>query len=357
MAKKKHKTHKKHPSKAKGRSKKKSDNTWFKVAVFVVLVAVVVLLIFLTSRSGSRRVAEQGRVAAVVNGEEITTAYLEEQYARVPPQYRGFITKSTLLNQTINEVLLLQEAEEQGIVVTAEEVQDELEASMEQAGVTADELEARLEAQNVTLDYLNELYRKQLTINRLLDEVVGSQVEVTEDEVEEFYDSRIRAMHILVETEDEAYDLIDELKGASLNEIESMFSGMAEEHSIDPSAESNSGDLGEFSRGAMVPEFEQAAFGLEEYAFTAEPVQTQFGYHIILRVPKEQSLDEQADAIEEFLLTQKMGQATPLYIDQLKSGADIEILFEEEEPEGSAAASPQFQVSPAAPQTGEPAVE
>jgi parvulin-like peptidyl-prolyl isomerase len=336
------KKHKKHPS------KKKSDNTMFKVVVFVILVAVVGLLIFLTSKSGSLRLTKQDRVAATVNGEEITTEYLDEQYARVPPEYQGFITKSMLLNQTINEVLLLQEAKKKGITVSKEDVQAEIAASMEQANVTEQELNERLAAQNVTRDFLEDLYMKQLTINKLIDEVVGSKIQVTDAEVKDFYDSRIRAMHILVETEDEAYDLIDQLKKVPLNAIESKFSELAKENSIDPSAETNGGDLGEFGRGMMVPEFEQAAFGLEEYAFTAEPVKTQYGYHIILRLPKEQTLDEQADAIREFLLTQKKGQAVPLYLDQLLRKADIQVFFKEE-PQ-PAPAAPQIQVTSPAPE-------
>jgi len=97
-----------------------------------------------------------------------------------------------------------------------------------------------------------------------------------------------------------------------------------------------------------LPEFEQAAFGLEEYAFTAEPVKTQYGYHIILRLPKEQTLDEQADAIREFLLTQKKGQAVPLYLDQLLRKADIQVFFKEE-PQ-PAPAAPQIQVTSPAPE-------
>lgn len=333
MAKKKHgkkkgaKTHHAHAPHKGGRKKKDTRQYVFGAVVFVVLVAVVAGLIYLASKSGEMRLQRQGDIAATVNGEPITMDYLDEQYDRVPVEYRQFITKATLLNQTINEVLLLQEADRQGVNVTQADVQAEIENAMMQAGVTPEQLDERLAEQNISREFLEELYGKQLKINALLDQTVFDKIKVTDEDVESFYDSRIHAMHILVESEDEALDIIEELKGFSLNEIETEFGSMASEKSIDPSAVQNMGDLGEFGRGQMVPAFEQAAFGLEEYAFTAEPVQTQFGYHVILRLPKEQTLEEQRASIEELIRTQKQAQAVPLYVEQLKKDANIEVLY------------------------------
>ncbi|MBU2560855.1 MAG: peptidylprolyl isomerase [Nanoarchaeota archaeon] len=323
-----HHAHVKHPH---ARARKSPVQKYvFGAVVFVVLVAVIAGLIYLASKSGELRLSRQREIAAVVNDEQITTAYLDEQYDRVPETYREFITKSMLLNQTINEVLLLQEAKKQGIEVTKADVEDEISSAMEKAGVTEDQLEERLKEQNISRDYLEELYMKQLTINQLLEKVVFTNIKVADSEIEGFYSSRIRAMHILVETEEEANSMIEQLKKVSLGKIESKFSELAKAESIDPSAATNGGDLGEFSRGQMVPAFEAAAFALEDYAFTAEPVQTQFGYHIILRLPKTQNLEEQYDSINELLLTQKKAQAVPIYLDQLRSKAKVEVLYTEE---------------------------
>jgi foldase protein PrsA len=319
-----HSRHEHHPA------RKSRRNMIFGAVVFIVLVAVVVVFILLASKSGESRLQRQKEVAAIVNGEKITTAYLDEQYGRVPAMYQPYITKSMLLNQTINEVLLLQEAKKQGVEVTDADVKAEITKAMSSAGVTDDQLDERLKEQNITREFLEELYTKQLTINKLLEKVVFNKIKVTDDEVREFYDSRIRAMHILVETEDEANAIIAQLKKVSLKDIETKFSALAKEKSIDPSAATNSGDLGEFGAGQMVPQFEEAAFALEENSFTAEPVKTQFGYHVILRLPKTQSFEEQESMIKEFLLTQKKSQAVPLYLDQLLSKATVEVLFKEE---------------------------
>ena len=104
----------------------------------------------------------------------------------------------------------------------------------------------------------------------------------------------VRARHILVETEDEAKAIIAELdKGAD-------FETLAKEKSTGPSGPAG-GDLGYFSRGRMVPEFEEAAFALDVGAYTEEPVQTQFGWHVIqlneTRIKEAPTLEEVRDEL------------------------------------------------------------
>ncbi|MCO6180203.1 peptidylprolyl isomerase [Ciceribacter sp. RN22] len=106
---------------------------------------------------------------------------------------------------------------------------------------------------------------------------------VTDDEVKARYEKEIaalpkqeevRARHILVKTEDEAKAIIAELdKGKDFVEL-------AKEKSTDPN-KSEGGDLGYFTKGRMVPEFEQAAFSMEKGTYSKTPVKTQFGFHVI----------------------------------------------------------------------------
>ena len=84
----------------------------------------------------------------------------------------------------------------------------------------------------------------------------------------------IRASHILVETEEKAKRLLEEIKAGK------SFAEAAEENSLCPS-KSDGGDLGFFKKGVMVKPFEDAAFALSEIGQISEPVQTQFGWHII----------------------------------------------------------------------------
>ena len=86
-------------------------------------------------------------------------------------------------------------------------------------------------------------------------------------------ESSARAKHILVETEEKAKEIKEKINNGL------SFEDAAKEFSSCPSS-SQGGDLGSFTRGRMVPEFEDAAFSLE-VGEVSEPVKTQFGYHLI----------------------------------------------------------------------------
>ncbi len=85
--------------------------------------------------------------------------------------------------------------------------------------------------------------------------------------------SEVRASHILVETETEARNLLDQINAGK------DFAELAKANSNCPSG-TRGGDLGSFSRGRMVKEFEDVAFGME-IGQVSEPVKTQFGFHLI----------------------------------------------------------------------------
>jgi len=88
----------------------------------------------------------------------------------------------------------------------------------------------------------------------------------------------VRASHILINDEETAKKLKKEVDGGA------DFAEVAKRNSICPSKE-NGGDLGEFGKGVMVKEFEEAAFSLE-VGQVSEPIKTQFGYHLILVTSK-----------------------------------------------------------------------
>jgi peptidyl-prolyl cis-trans isomerase C len=149
---------------------------------------------------------------------------------------------------------------------------------------------------------------------------------VTDAQAKAIYDEQIskltpepevRARHILVKTEQEAKDIIAELKkGADFTEL-------AKKSSDGPSAQTG-GDLGYFSRGQMVKPFEDAAFALEKGQI-ADPVQTEFGWHVIKVEDKRDrplpSFDEVKDQLVASLIQNKLRTV----VQDLRTSAKIEI--------------------------------
>ncbi len=126
------------------------------------------------------------------------------------------------------------------------------------------------------------LAEEQILQDAYLDGIM--RTEITEAKLRAAYDEyakaapsreEVHARHILVPTEAEAKDIIEQLKkGAD-------FAKLASEKTTDPSGKASGGDLGYFAETDMVPEFAKAAFALKKGEFTQTPVKTQFGWHVI----------------------------------------------------------------------------
>jgi peptidyl-prolyl cis-trans isomerase C len=148
---------------------------------------------------------------------------------------------------------------------------------------------------------------------------------VTDEQARAVYDKEIgkpgteyKARHILVKTREEAEELIHELdKGGD-------FSALAKEKSTDTSA-SEGGDLGWFSTAQMVQPFADTVAGLKKGSYTEEPVQTQFGWHVILLEDTRESTPPAFDDIKDRLKVLVANQQLQQHIQQVREAAKIEI--------------------------------
>jgi len=131
-----------------------------------------------------------------------------------------------------------------------------------------------------TLDQLRSMYEVSLLSDKLEAEITKDMVPV---------EDQVWARHILVETEEEAQNIIN-----LLNEGQD-WSALAAEYSLDTSNSADGGDLGWFSASDMVSEFSDAAFALEKPGQISDPVQTDFGWHIIQFIGKRQAQMSEAD--------------------------------------------------------------
>lgn len=167
-------------------------------------------------------------------------------------------------------------------------------------------------------DYVDQVY-----MNNLLVDVVENRTEFTDEELQAYYDNaepKIQASHILVDDEKLAKDLIKQLdEGAD-------FAELAKENSSDGSA-AEGGALGSFGPGEMVPEFEAAVYELKKDEYTKEPVQSQYGFHVIKRTGTDEKEEFDAEAIKEQMMAEKLADFNYLQevLVELVAEADVKI--------------------------------
>jgi peptidyl-prolyl cis-trans isomerase C len=172
----------------------------------------------------------------------------------------------------------------------------------------------------------------------------------TDEEMRKVYDEavkpmsaeeEVRARHILVETEDEAKTIIEELKGGA------DFATLAKEKSKDQGA-SDGGDLGYFAKGQMVPEFAEVAFKMYPGQLS-NPVKTQFGWHIIKLEDKRNRQAPPFDVVKEQIAAFVARRSQTEFVAQLRQTAKIERLDRPATPPAAAPVAPPAAAPPAAP--------
>lgn len=222
--------------------------------------------------------------------------------------------------------------------VTEEQVDEEVQKTKDQLG---DQFEQALQAQGLGDE---ETYRNIVHLSLLQEAAIAEDIEIPEEDIKKRHEennTEIKAQHILVEDEETANEVKKKLDEGG------DFAELAKEYSTDGSAEQG-GDLGYFSKGKMVPEFEEAAFSLEP-GEVSDLVQSQHGFHIIKVNDKRQveeptKYEDVKDDIRRELLNERMDVAkVQEKMDGLMKKANIDVnvdglenMFEQEEPEEEA---------------------
>ena len=254
---------------------------------------------------------EDDPLVATVNGHEIRQSNVAIAYERLPQQYKQ-IPLNALYPQLVEQLVtnhLMEvagrELELQNDETVKAQIRDFESAAIQQA-------------------YLERKIAEQVTeeeIVRVYEETIGN-AEGPEE---------VRASHILVETEAEGVEIIQELDDGA------DFAELARERSTGPTGP-RGGDLGYFTADAMVEPFATAAFSLEIGAVGPDPVQTQFGWHIIKVFDKRRQPPagfEESRARIQDLLTREFITA---HMAELRAGAEIETFNLDGSPSGGAAA-------------------
>lgn len=275
----------------------------------LVIIGAVALIIF----------TQYDPAVALVNGEKIKRSDLYELMYRQGGK--------DLLDSLIVERLILQEGKKGGISVSEEDIDAEIEDIVEQHFMGSEEqFTSYLGDQGITVDTI----RHELMVNLVARELVLADLEISEKEAREYFEENqeyfnipeeVRARHILVDTEEEALEMIAQLEAGE------DFAELARESSQDPASKEEGGDLGFFSRGKMVREFEDAVFELED-GERSGPVKSYHGYHVIERLEhkdgREVKYDEVADEVGETMREEKIPYLIHELILRLKDEALID---------------------------------
>lgn len=279
--------------------------------------------------------AGDAEVAATVNGEDVTIDEVRSRVeaVRANPQFAeqmdaeeggGEFTEQVQAEVVTGLVLsrvLAQGAEELGVDLTEEDIEEQRQRVIQQVG-GEEAFNDLLEESNLTEEDVQAQLRDFALQEAVTDALVADE-EVDEEAVQEAYEQNYgtaRARHILVETEEEAQQVLQRLEAGE------DFGELAREVSTDPSAEQNAGDLGEFQRGQMDADFSAAVFAAEEGEIIG-PVQTQFGFHVIevLEVNEGPPLEEVEDEIRDQLLSGDREQRFDEWLTEQAREAEITV--------------------------------
>lgn len=244
----------------------------------------------------------ENKVLATVNGSKITQEDLESAIKRFPSDRQSYLNtddgKKQLLEEMVSFELIYNYAKDSGL--------------------------------DKDQSYINkvELVKKEILTQTAIAKVM-SEVTVKDSEIEDYYKvnkdklvnpESVVARHILVDTEQKANDVLKEINDGM------SFEDAARKYSSCPS-KAQGGNLGKFTRGQMVPEFEDAAFSIDVNV-VSKPIKTQFGYHLIKveqKMPKSpKSYDEVKGTIKNNLLQQRQSYKYNELNKQLKEKYTVE---------------------------------
>ncbi len=241
--------------------------------------------------------ALSGPTMATVNGRPITKelfdAYLAQRSQRKPVG-RSAKELAAVLKELIDMELVLEDAERKGI------------------------------DQQPTIAAQLELQRRGLLVRTNLTEYVGSHP-VTEEEQKAFYEKEIanlnkeyKARHILSKTKEDALDIISRLDGGQ------DFEQLAKDKSTGPSSKQG-GDLGWFPPNRMVAPFSEAVLAMAKGDYSKTPVQTQFGWHVILLEDVRDTTPPTFEQSKGRIKAKIRSQRVEKYMEGLRNAAQIEI--------------------------------
>lgn len=304
----------------------------------VIIIAAALVLVVAVAGVVAWQTGLFSKKAATVDGSPIYMSEVQSQLDRIGTQNKTAEQKKTfeqqkkqittqILDLLIDEKVYVIQADKMNIEVTDKDVETEVNKTIKRFPSQA-EFDKALKDAGMTMDDLRSFTKTRLITDKVNKKVVGT-VTVTDAKMKDYYDKnqaqfkdpeKVKVSHILVKTEDEAKAISAQIIAGT------PFADIAKEKSTDPASKANGGDLGFVQKGAMVPEFEAAAFAMQP-GNPPQIVKTQFGWHVIIvtdRTPEKQRTYEESKAsIEQMLKSQENSNKTKAWLDGVKKKMTI----------------------------------
>ena len=250
-----------------------------------------------------------------------------------------------ILNEMIEERLMLQFANNNNIKISDEDIKIAIEDVKKQNNFTDEMLEKALKNDKVTINDYRERLKEQMITSKVINYEVKSNIHIEENEIKKYYEEHrdefktpeeVRVRHMVFmyseEERDSSKEEVIRKKAADiLNKIREGedFAKLASIYSEDLSAKSG-GDLGYFSRGKMIKDFEDAAFILKK-GEVSDVIRTPYGFHIIKCDDKKEAgfrpAEEVSGEIEKSIFLEKMKSLKNIWMKKMKEKAFIDVLY------------------------------
>lgn len=258
----------------------------------------------------------KGEAVATVNGTAIEKDALYEQMVKT--------SGAEALEGMISDEIIRQEAEKADITVAKDEIDAEMAVYEENYG-GAEGLASAIETSGMTMEDLENEMETYLKIEKL----IGPDIEITDEAIQTYFEenkaalgqsAEVEASHILTETKEQAEEVAKKLADGG------DFAKLAAEYSIDTATAENGGELGSFGEGEMAAEFEKAAFAMKPDEIS-EPVETEFGFHVIKVTGKteaaEATLEGSKEKIKEILFDEALNSEYAAWLAEKQESYDI----------------------------------
>ncbi|WP_332631136.1 foldase protein PrsA [Halalkalibacter flavus] len=285
-----------------------------------MLTAIGVACIITLAACNNEDTAADNTPVAIVDGTEITEAqFVDELKTRHGDAILQEMIRNHVLDQAIETVEIPEEEIEEELDMLRNEFRTAYDIEDDEGIVDALQNQFNLDVESLD-DFVNEYLLPPLVLQKLATE----GIDVTEEDIRAFYEEneeqfaeQVRASHILVEDEETANELIERIEAGE------DFADLAREYSTDPGSGARGGDLDFFGRGQMVEPFEDAAFSLE-IDEVSEPVESDYGFHIIKVTDQRDEFEDFIEEIEQILI-QQQSKSQDEVMAELIENANIDI--------------------------------